>query len=163
MPTPTYIPIATTTLTASAASVTFGSIPQDYRDLVLICDFVKTASSSTDNFLRFNDDASGYTRVSAFVDVSGVFSNSNSSSKLSFYANGDDVTIVQIMDYSATDKHKTFLARYNTPNSTGDFRTLLGMIAGRFASTNAVTSVKFDVGAATISSGSTFSLYGIAS
>ena len=161
MATPTYTPIASITLGSNASSVTFSSIPQDYRDLVLVCNFEKTAGSSTDNFVEFNGAASGYNRVSAYVDGSGAFSNSLSNSNLSFYANGDDVTIVQIMDYSATDKHKTFLARYNTPNSTGSFNTFLAMVAGRYASTAAVTSVKFDVGSATISTGSTFALYGI--
>jgi hypothetical protein len=36
MPTSTYVALATTTLGATAASVTFSSIPATYRDLLLV-------------------------------------------------------------------------------------------------------------------------------
>jgi hypothetical protein len=66
--------------------------------------------------------------------------------------------IIQIMDYSATDKHKTVLTRY------GAAGTEVQMTASRYASTSAITSVTvFDILGQTYQTGSTFSLYGIAS
>ncbi len=64
--------------------------------------------------------------------------------------------IAQIMDYSATDKHKTVLVRVgNVGNSE------VGANAGRWASTAAITSVRVAPNDGTFSSGSTFNLYGI--
>jgi hypothetical protein len=65
--------------------------------------------------------------------------------------------ITQIMDYSATDKHKTSLIRGN------DAGAEVIAHAQRWASTSAVTSVRALITANNFASGSTFSLYGIAS
>jgi hypothetical protein len=61
-----------------------------------------------------------------------------------------------IMDYSATDKHKTVLMRVgNTSYATT-------MAAGRWANTAAVTGVQFfSPGGANFTAGSTFTLYGV--
>ncbi len=61
--------------------------------------------------------------------------------------------VFQIMDYSATDKHKTVLYRYDNPG-VGTMAA-----ASRYASTSAVTVVKAEFGFA---AGDTFALYGIA-
>ena len=42
--TPTYIPLATTTLGSASNSITFNSVPATYRDLIVIIDGA-TASS----------------------------------------------------------------------------------------------------------------------
>jgi hypothetical protein len=64
--------------------------------------------------------------------------------------------ITQIMDYSATDKHKTLLSRKNTSS------VVVNAQAGRWANTAAITSIVCTVDSgATFSSGSTFSLYGV--
>jgi hypothetical protein len=64
--------------------------------------------------------------------------------------------INQIMDYSATDKHKTLLARSN-----GSGTQVQGH-ASRWANTAAITSFVVS-NAGTFSTGTTFNLYGIAS
>ena len=62
------------------------------------------------------------------------------------------------MDYSATDKHKTVITR---ASSAGYY---IGMSAGRWANTNAITSVSAVMESGrTWSIGSTFALYGIVS
>jgi hypothetical protein len=67
------------------------------------------------------------------------------------------VTIIDIMDYSQTDKHKSVIARGNTPGWG------TRMIAGRWASTAAITSIVIKTEAGlTFSIGDSFSLYGIA-
>jgi hypothetical protein len=62
--------------------------------------------------------------------------------------------IFQIMDYSATDKHKTTLGRVNRSNGIA----LAG--ASRWASNTAVSSLVVTLSANSFSIGSTFSLYG---
>jgi hypothetical protein len=66
MPTPTYTPLANVTLGATAATVTFGSIPATMRDLVVIVN--GTTSSNVFTGLRFNSDSgSNYTFVRMFT------------------------------------------------------------------------------------------------
>ena len=160
MATPTYTPIASITLGSSASSVTFSSIPQDYRDLVLVINATANGAADIDVFLNGNTNRTGgdYQRVVASGNGSGTFSPSGANSRITYYASVSTTPsnqIVQFLDYSATDKHKTYLARCNRAGSGTD------MTALRFASTSAITSIELDPDAQTFSTGSTFSLFGI--
>jgi hypothetical protein len=165
MPTSTYTPLANVTLASASASVTFGSIPSSFRDLILVAN---GASNITDEFayLRFNGDTgSNYFWVQMGTNTSPPFSSSvgptTSLRTSNFNASGNRVlTTVQIMDYSATDKHKTLLTRDNT-----QFSSSLGLraLALRWANTSAITSVQYFTPTGSLSSGFTLSLYGIAS
>jgi hypothetical protein len=66
--------------------------------------------------------------------------------------------IIQIMDYSATDKHKTALARANNTNNGTNAN------AGRWANNAAISTVRlgFQKGSQSLASGSRVSLYGVA-
>ena len=160
MATPTYDLLDSTTLTSSASSVTFSSISQDYRDLVLVFD-AKTELYAGLWPIYFNSDttASNYNRV--FMRGDGSSTSSQTSNTSTFYSvntvNGQN--IMQIMDYSATDKHKTVLTRSNLPDS------YVYAIAGRWANTSAITSITLETGyvESPWATGSTFHLYGIAS
>lgn len=161
MPTPTYIALATTTLGSSASSVTFSSIPATYKDLMLVVS--GTISGAPDSvrgvelFFNGNETSSNYSYVWAYGDSSGPGSVSGSNQFFAINGNPSNA-IVQIMDYSATDKHKTSLFRY----SAGTQET--GMLAGRFASTSAISSlvIKDASAAFSFNSGTTISLYGVA-
>jgi hypothetical protein len=153
MPTSTYVPLATITLGSASATVTFSSIPATYRDLVFVLNGTDSTTNTQGSFLRMNGDASNQTVV--------YVTNASSATAAKAYINTTDpstrnTAIVQIMDYAQTDKHKTFLARAGASGS------LVWMSAGRWASTAAVTSVSFHNDLGNFSSGSTFSLYGIA-
>jgi hypothetical protein len=70
--------------------------------------------------------------------------------------------VVQIMDYSANDKHKSILSRMNHLGSTD---TATNASASRWANTAVVTSVTIFSGTGytqPFASGSTFSLFGVA-
>jgi hypothetical protein len=159
MPTPTYIALATTTLGSAASSVTFSSIPATYKDLVLI---VNARNSSVDAGIRvrFNSDAaSNY----SFVTMRGNGSTATSSSSTTDFVPGVDaftaqgsMGVYQIMDYSATDKHKTVLVRGGY--AADDTKAA----AVRWANTSAITSIGFTMASGNFTSGSTFSLYGVA-
>jgi hypothetical protein len=74
-------------------------------------------------------------------------------------ANGIALVLFNIMDYSATDKHKTILSRSN--DKSGD---AVWANANRWASTNAVTSIEVYTGTArSYTSATTVTLYGIVS
>ena len=156
MPTPTYTPLANITLTGSSSTVTFSSISGAYRDLVLI--ITGTDSGGTRPAIRLNSD-SGLNY--SYVKMTGNGSTATSATSNAFevhlatFTSSTPATyIVNVMDYSATDKHKTVLVR----SARSDSDTVA--IANRWASTSAVTSIT--VLDTTWASGSTMALYGIA-
>ena len=161
MPTTTYTALANITLGGSAASVTFGSIPSTYRDLVLV--HAGTTSNADVNTIlaRLNGDSgSNFFQVAmtGYAGVTGTFTFTGTGVSAGLSRSSEvNVNTTTIMDYSATDKHKTALSRHNNP-------TLVRAVATRWANTAAVTSIVLvmDTGA-TFSSGTTFALYGIES
>jgi len=162
MATRTYIPLATTTLASSASSVTFSSIDQSYGDLVLVFDGQTTGVVIPR--IRFNGATTNYTVVS--MQGSGSSTNSNTFTSSGILLGGQmtsdgtgAIRIAYIMDYSATDKHKTVLVR---ANQIGGSNPGVEADAGRYASTSAITSLAVVDVTSSFEAGSTFSLYGIA-
>jgi hypothetical protein len=158
MPTPTYTPLATVTLGSAAASVTFSSIPATYRDLVLVAEL--TSLTSEQYLLRLNSDSgSNYSYVQIGADSGGAFSSATTTTgiRVGYFAaiSARDNLQLSIMDYSATDKHKTALVRTNSNAAA------TRAIAGRWANTAAVTSVLLTFPSGTFAIGSTVSLYGV--
>ncbi len=162
MPTTTYTPLATVTLGSSASSVTFSSIPATYRDLILVHNGTSSNSDVNTILARLNaDSGSNFFQVAMTGDGSATssftFTGTGISAGLTRSAQVS-VNITQIMDYSATDKHKTALSRHN--NSAQALRAA----ATRWANTAAVSSIVLVIDSgATFSSGTIFSLYGIVS
>ena len=156
MATPTYDLIDSQVLSTSAASVTFSSIPATYRDLVLVIDGTST-STETVNAITFNNDTgSNY----SYVWMLGTGSTTSSSSGTTTSMLGGILTssqsnaILQIMDYSATDKHKTALLRAN-------YSVVMGR-AMRWANTAAINEIDITFVAANAAAGTTIYLYGVA-
>lgn len=168
MPTNTYTPLANITLGSAQASVSFSSINQGYRDLILVMQIRTTRSATSDGgFVRANSDSgANYARVGMYGNGSstGSFTGTETGFYLSVTGNNAtsgvfDMNVLQIMDYSATDKHKTALLR----ESENQITTVLAE-AQRWANTAAITSLTIvpQVGP-NLAAGSTFALYGIAS
>ena len=150
-----WVPLATTTLGASASSVTFSSIPSGYRDLILVV--AGTGSSSGSIRIQMNNDTgSNYTYVDAFGNGSSAASSSGtltSAIVADLYATESN-GIAHIMDYSATYNQKTILARGNAASG------IARMVANRWANTSAVTEIDVFPSSGNFNSGSTISLYG---
>ena len=166
MPTPTYTPLATVTLGSSASSVTFSSIPATYRDLILVCNWQNSGSASASRLQLNGNTGSNYFGVWMNGTGSAAGSSSESSQTSARIAGVSvgpantysNIAILQFIDYSATDKHKTVLSRY------GSADTETQATASRYASTSAITSIRFfDILGQTFQTGSTFNLYGIVS
>ena len=111
--------------------------------------------------VRFNGDSgNNYFYVAMFGNGSTTSSfaesNISSISQLALTTASSN-TLTQIMDYSATDKHKTVLMRSNSGNS------FVQATAGRWGSTSAITSFVLSptTGGATFNTGTVFSLYGV--
>ena len=164
MPTPTYTPLATVTLGSSASSVTFSSIPATYRDLIIVLSVKSTSAADQDGlFIRLNNDSSNGSRVTMLGRASNErLSDTGTAIGTPLAGNPANLSpiIIQVMDYSATDKHKSVLVRANSdaPSQNG----VVAAVAGRWASTSAVTSVVLlpEVGP-NFASGSTFNLFGV--
>jgi hypothetical protein len=161
MPTNTYTALANVTLTGSDSEVVFASIPSGYRDLILVV--AGTINNTTNPRVRLNaDTGNNYSNV--WMGGSGSSATSGSNSSVNYLYAGVMFTdqsnnIMQIMDYSATDKHKTMLTRGNAATSTSGQAT--SAWAGRWANNAAVTSVTFLIDTYSMNSGTTLSLYGV--
>jgi hypothetical protein len=154
MPTPTYTPLANVTLGTASTSVTFSSIPATYRDLILVLQTTNATNSFA--FLRFNGDSgSNYNHVVMFNG--GNESGANLAQAYIGTTSGTYQSIVksQILDYSATDKHKSMVSRSDAAQG------LVGASSARWANTSAITSMLVGVASGIFPVGSTFALYGV--
>jgi|LakMenEpi03Aug12_release.lakeMendotaPanAssembly.Ray.scaffolds.fasta_scaffold276057_2 hypothetical protein len=160
MPTATYIALANLTLTSSDASVEFTSIPDTYRDLVLVAQ--TKATGNTYGRVRVNGDTgSNYVRIRMFGNSGGASSGVNTLAAfdLSDLNTTDwNFDTLHFLDASATDKHKTVLIRSSQTNVSE-----VSAQGGRFASTSAITSITILTNSNAFEVGSTFALYGIVS
>lgn len=158
--------IASDVLAFSGASVFISSIPSTYRDLVLVSNVLATTSSEANITIRLNQiDTGVYSGVTAEADKNNVVTSTSYTSTRFFDANNDgtlsnsgrNINIFQILDYSATDKHKMCFWR----NSNAEFLGVV-MQAARFGSTSAISSMEIFAGGTSFAVGSSFYLYGIA-
>lgn len=157
-----YIPLANVTLGSSASTVTFSSISQSYRDLVVVVYFQTTGTA----FARFriNGDAgSTYSYVSA---ENGGSAQSNLSSggnniPLPFGGAAEStswwVDQINFMDYTNTGKFKAGLMTSSNPYQ--DQRH--SMVCFQWNSTSAITQIQFIGNNQPFATGSTFALYGV--
>lgn len=154
--------LASITLQEATASVSFSGIPQNYRDLVLVVNGTNSANAFIT--LQFNGDTgSNYNMV--WMQGSGAGATSSSSASqveiITSQNNGGTALktgLIQIMDYSATNKHKTVLARTDGENSG---TRLTAALAARWANTVAISSIRvYDGNGSNYLTGSTFNLYG---
>jgi hypothetical protein len=154
----TYEPIATTTTSGSATTVTFSSIAGTYTDLVIIGQ--GSASSGTGVNLRLNGDtASNYSNTILYGDGSSAASlrqTSVTSINFGYFSTGVSDFNGSIMNYANTTTNKTTLSRRNSA------AVATSAVVGLYRSTSAITSVTlFTDGAITFTNGTTFTLYGI--
>jgi hypothetical protein len=157
MATQTYDPIASITLGAATASVTFSAIPQTYTDLVIVMFSDQTASSSSQ--IQFNGDtATNYSLTNISGDGStGASTRASSASapSISTSSANDQISIINIMNYSNTTTNKTSIIRTNDASASVGVRVIL------WRSTAAITSIRLFSNTSTFTSNSTFNLYGI--
>jgi hypothetical protein len=165
MPTLTYTPLANITLSSTAASVTFSSISQAYRDLVLVMRGTASTGQLT-CIITLNGDTSGsYAYVVAGgngTSANNVQASGNTGmwlGQLNAFINGSTSSwnaVSNFMDYSATDKQKFVLTRENEVGLGSD------MYAHRWINTSAITTINVATNSQAWGVGSSFALYGIA-
>jgi hypothetical protein len=157
----TYEPIQTTSLPSGGTSVTFSSIPQTYTDLVLVVNSI-IGSGEDAHGLQFNaDTGSNYSATGLIGSGSAAASYRGSNAvKIDGGRVGTSwsTSIFNIMNYSNTTTFKSIVSRGNS-TSSGSYVTLG---AALWRNTSAITTIAVSVyNNQTMSSGSTFTLYGI--
>lgn len=164
----TYIPIASTTLSSSTASVTFSSIPATYTDLVLRCSARSNrASNILDNMLyEFNSSTSNFSATRLLGDGSNATSNLVTTNVSQIRLNASNSTSntftsfeLYIPSYTAS-QNKPFSSFSALENNATEAH--LAGIASLWSNTAAITSIKLSPQNGTsFLSDSTFHLYGI--
>jgi hypothetical protein len=158
----TYEPIATTTLSSAAASVTFSTISGTYTDLRV--SILALGSSNDYPYIEINGDTgTNYSKTVLYGNGSSALSfRSTNNAKPDFvdatFTSGTFMNItLDLMNYSNSTTNKTILAREGN-----GFNGYTSAIVTLWRNTNAITQVKFlNAGGGNFASGSTFTLYGI--
>lgn len=161
--TATYIALANTTVTGTPSSVTFGSIPNTYTDLVLVMETI--TSTAATKLIRFNADSGAnyeFMRFSGNGTAGSQAENNNGTSALpsaiaTDTSTGRLFTRVNVMGYCRTGKTRSGLINNGRAGSAID------MTGFRWNNTNAITSIAISLSTGTFTAGSTLALYGIVS
>jgi hypothetical protein len=163
-----YELISTQVLSSSASTVTFSSIPQDYKHLQIRMVTRSTRSNNIAGFgIRFNSDSgTNYDLHSLSGDGSSV--TSFASNNLSFVslsqtaatstASSFGATVSDILDYTNTSKNKTVRSLLGYATTTN----LIALRSGLWRNTAAISAMEiYDTTSNNFLTGSRFSLYGI--
>jgi len=150
-----WVPIAQSTLTGTAASVTFSSIPDDFRTLVLVCQLRTDRVAELDSVhLRFNGDSgNNYDRYQVFFNAGATtYSPSRGISAIqslwiceaaSSRASNFSAGITYLPGYKQTDRDKWAIAglseAYGDVSADNDMYLRYG--SGRWRNNNAITSI----------------------
>lgn len=161
----TYQPLATTTLATATTSVTFGSIPSSFRDLIIVFEGSIVANTRLDITTGNGTLDTGANYFSVTMLGTGSATNSlvyrNATTIQGMFdsigtGTGRINSVLQFMDYSATDKHKTIIGRSSSASNG------VTAFVARHATTSATNIIRI-AGFDNITVGSTLSLYGIRS
>jgi hypothetical protein len=165
-PSGAYDSIATTTVGAGGATtVTFSSIPSTYTHLQLRC-FINNAGGNISTNMQFNSDTgANYAKHIISGDGSSVSTAGSASvTSMTFQmysgntANNYSGTIIDILDYSNTNKNKTVRGLSGWDNN-GSGSIVLG--SGLWMNTAAVSTISIGLGGSNWTQYSSFALYGI--
>lgn len=154
----TYTLIDQTTLSSSAASVTFSSIPQIYEDLIIeVCGTCTVDAQNV--YIRLNGDTGNnysYTRITG----NGTTAASLRDSNIPYGVTCDigstiNSSQIQIMSYSSASVNKTILENGGIASSR------VTAYVNLWRSTAAVTTVLLYPSSGSFASGTTVRLFGV--
>ena len=165
----TYSLIEAKTLASPTTSVTFTSIPATYTDLIIKTSVRHDGASAQDTFLitAFNG-ATGFTNTWIRGAGSGTITSSSAIVGTASYvgqlpganatSNTFDNTEIYIPSYRSS-QYKPFSVYSVQENNSAT--AYMGVTAGLWSNTAAITSIAFSASGNNFVSGSTFYLYGI--
>lgn len=159
----TYEPIATTTLSSAASSITFSSISASYTDLRLVLVGTGTTNNTYPLF-RFNSDSSSLystSRLSGDGTITDSVRNAGTGLLVTIYAllsnTIPSMWTLDVFSYAGST-YKTSLATVSADrNGSGAVERAVGL----YRSTSAITTVSAVMASSTFAAGTTATLYGI--
>jgi hypothetical protein len=159
MPTNTYVELDKVTVGTATNIVTFSSIPGTYTDLRIVIN--GTAASTSYCTLRFNGDTgSSYSNTEIVGDGTTAGTYRNGSGVYAYTGSiytAQTNNLIDIFGYSNSTTFKSFF--HKADNAGNSVKQSVGL----WRSTSAITSITVGTGGATnFNTGTTFSLYGIA-
>ena len=164
-----YESIASNTLGADAASVTFSGIPSTYASLQLRMNVKRSGTGGASVvYVRLNNDSSAIytmhrikgdgTTASAYGNTGNTESFGDGIAASTTNANIAGVSIIDIHDYASTTKNKT-IRNFNGLDLNGSGQVTL--TSNLWESTAAISSLVISIPSYNILAGTTISLYGI--
>ena len=160
-PSGAYDAIASTTLSAATASITFSGIPSTYTHLQVR---LSTPTSAAANFyFQVNGDTgSNYSWHELLGDGSSALAGNSSSTAFGYFiyspSTNPTAAVLDFLDYGNVNKYKTIRGLSGQDNN-GSGRIELTSSAWR--NTAAITSITIYPNTGTFSTYGTFALYGI--
>jgi hypothetical protein len=160
----TYEQIATTFGNGSSGTITFSSIPQDYKHLEIRVSYLAVSTSNIP-FLRLNGDSSNLYN-SYNLNGAGSSASQTSYSSTEMLVGGVNVGagttgpfafVSRLLDYSSTAKTKTVKTFSGVIAGTSE----VGLTSGLWRSTSAINSITIYANSTVFATNSRFSLYGI--
>jgi len=160
--------------TGSAGTITFSSIPQNYKHLQIRCISRNSATGtgSGDVLLRLNSDTGSnyaYHHLRGNGSVAGAGGSAtqtsirfdNFSTNNGETANIMTAAIIDIHDYASTTKNKTVRAFQGNDNN-GNSTAIIRLNSGLWMSTSAINTITLTLNLANnFTTASTFALYGM--
>lgn len=158
----TYEPIATQTLTSTASTITFSSIPATYTDLRLV--LVGTCTSAANLLFTLNGSSSSIYSVTRIYGNGTTAASANNTS-LSFWnflqaglsTTNPHLYTMDLLSYTASIYKTALLTGSEDNNGSGAVNAAVGL----FQSTAAITSITAQTNTSTFAAGTTATLYGI--
>jgi len=164
-------PIASTLVGAGGViQVTFNDIPQTYKHLQVRC-ISKSPNGGPALNIQYNSDVTNGSYKSHYLEGNGATvaasaAGSNNYGYVGYPAPGSanasifSATIIDILDYTNTNKYKTTrsLSGYDTNNTVDGYIDLFSNV---WMSTNSINSITLAIQGELITVNSRFSLYGI--
>ena len=167
-----YDALATITLSASTASVTFAGIPSGYKHLQIRAIAKNSAASAGYDYVHatFNGDTgSNYSLHYLYGNGASAIGAGNSGLTYSRVGNLAQLnttnvfgaSIIDILDYSSSAKHKTVrsLAGHEANGNNSD--GVVHLYSSAWSNTNPITSITFFPPSGSFVANSTFALYGV--
>jgi hypothetical protein len=165
----TYTLIQKTTLNASAASITFSSIPQTFTDLVVMCSLRNaTAGTAQSGWVKFNGSSTGYAHKYLSGDGASASSAGDAAATRIYIGQVDGATAtantfanvsIYIPNYTSANYKSVSIDGVQETNATTAYATLS---AGLWSNTAAITSISLETTAGDYVQYSEVSLYGVA-
>jgi hypothetical protein len=160
----TYEPIATTTLSTGASTITFSSIPSTYTDIRLVF-ALNTSSNNRAAYLRLNaDTGTNYSQTFLSGDGTDALSSRYSNATVFYFTDGGQSSTVptfctlDIFSYAGSTNKTALQTVSGDKNGSGWVHRVVGL----YRSTSAITEILITtLNADTFNAGTVATLYGI--